>query len=354
MNKSSRVAVVTNKNTGRGTPRAGLGKVIGSILTTPYRHYDTGTLRELDVAVNIIGRDRPDIVAWAGGDGSAHQVVSRLIKEYDALGAPLPQLLYIPTGTMNNLAHSLDLTRMPAIDFSKMIAAKLEAQRHGAAMPFRTMEINPIRVNDTYTFIYGAGLPVNILQEYEKADYHCEDAACAAKVPWKHGVRANGVCPTCNGKLAKDGLGPWRAAKVLLSAFFSRRMRKRLTRPVHARIELPDGYDPPVAPFMTHTGLLVSVVDQLGMGMRGMPQAMGRPGHFMLRTTQLGFWQLVMPTTLGAIWTGLPLPKTFDVVVPKLTIEYEEPTITTLDGDMTPPITRDVLSCGPRLSFITG
>lgn len=354
--KAKKVTVVTNKNAGRGTPRAGLGKVIGSILATPYRHYDTATLRELDHAVEAIGYDRPDIVAWAGGDGSAHQMVTRLIQKYAALNAPLPSLLYIPTGTMNNLAHSIDLTRMPAVDFAKMIAAKLEAQRRGAALPFQTSSLDTVRVNaDRYGFLYGAGLPVNILREYEKVGYRCEDREnCDFACDWSSGLRLTGECPKCGKKLAKDGLGPWRALKVILTGFLSRRMRKSLTRPVHARIGLPEGHDPPVAPFMTHTGILVATVDQLGMGMRGMPEAMSRPGHFMLRSTQLSFWGLTLPTTLGALWSGLPIPKSFDAVVPRLTIEYEEPTVTTLDGELYVPTFRDTLECGPRLTFITG
>ncbi len=354
MNKS-RVAVVTNKNAGRGTKRAGLGTVIGQILATPYRHYDTATLEELAAAVEAIGRDRPDTVAWAGGDGSAHQMITRLITKYDEMRAPLPQLLYVPTGTMNNLAHSLGLTRMPAVDFSRMIAAKIEVQRLGGAVTFQTAQINPIRVGDKYGFMYGVGIPVNLLHEYEKARYFCEDTdTCGYKCSWEVGTRLEGECPNCTKKLVKEGLGPRRAISLILSALFSRKLRKSLTKPVHAKITLPDAHNPPVAPFMTHTGIMVATVDQLGMGMRGMPQAMSTPNQFMLRSTQLGFWQFTLPTTLGALWAGLPIPKTFDAVLPNMTIDYEEPTESTLDGEFLPAAMSHTIQCGPRLTFITG
>jgi hypothetical protein len=48
------------------------------------------------------------------------------------------------------------------------------------------------------------------------------------------------------------------------------------------------------------------------------------------------------------LWAGLPLPATFDAVVPYLTIDYQEPTIATVDGDMKPPRTNDVIGCGPH------
>jgi hypothetical protein len=42
------------------------------------------------------------------------------------------------------------------------------------------------------------------------------------------------------------------------------------------------------------------------------------------------------------------------LIVPHLTIDYQEPTIATVDGDMKPPRASDVIGCGPTLSFITG
>jgi hypothetical protein len=353
--KKITTAVVTSKRTAAGTSRAGLGKVIGSILATPYRHYDTATLAELDHAIKRIAVDRPDIFAFTGGDGAVHVIVTRVIREYEARGIPLPIFAYIPIGTMMNIGRSLDLDRMPAIDLAERFALKIEAQRGGAAAPFRVKHIQPIKVNDEYGFIYGSGLPVNFLQEYEKADYRCEDAArCGFVCKWAIAQRHKGACPKCARKLSREALGPWRAIKVIFGSLISRRKRRRLMKPVHAKVTLPDGQDRPVAPFMTHSALMVATVDQLGMGMRGMPEAMSRPNHFMLRSTQMSYWRLALPTTLGALWTGLPLPQTFDAVLPSLVIDYEEPTVATLDGDMLPASDRHVISCGPMLKFITG
>lgn len=358
--KPAKVAVVTGKKSGVGTSRAGLGTVIGSILATPYRHYDTATLSELDTAMKRIAADRPDIFAFTGGDGAVHQIVTRLIREYRALAIPLPPILYLPTGTMMNIGKSLGLDRMSAVDFSKRMAEKIEAQSRGEDMPFNMERLTPIMVNDQdgngqATFIYGAGLAVNFLHEYEKANYHCEDRErCGYGCKWALAMRFKSICPKCGKKLAREGLGPWRAIKVIFSSLISRRMRAKLMKPVYAKIILPDGNDPPFAPYMEHSALMVATVDQLGMGMRGMPDAMSKANHFMLRSSRLKYWQLALPTTLGALWAGFPLPNTFDAVVPSLTIEYNEPTIVTLDGDMSRPVTRDVLTCGPILKFITG
>jgi diacylglycerol kinase family enzyme len=351
--KQKKVAVITNKNAGRGTPRAGLGRVIGSILATPYRHYDTATLGELDSAVRRIAADRPDIFAFAGGDGSVHQILTRLIREYGTQGIALPKLLYIPTGTMMNIGRSIGLDRMSAVDFSKRMAAKIAAQQRGEDVQFDVAHLNPMLVNDQYGFIYGSGLPVNLLHQYEKAPHFCEDReSCGFRCKWASPDRERGTCPRCGKKLIREGLGPWRAIQVIVGAFLSRRRRRELTKPVHARVTLPDGFDPPVAPYMTHTALMVATVDQLGMGCRGMPDAMGTPGHFMLRTTQHSLWGFA--ANLGLIWAGLPVPGMFDAVARGVTIEYTEPTVATIDGDMMPPSTLHRIECGPRLTFITG
>jgi hypothetical protein len=72
----------------------------------------------------------------------------------------------------------------------------------------------------------------------------------------------------------------------------------------------------------------------------------------MLRSTHLSLWGLV--ASLGPLWAGLPLPATFDAVVPHSRIDYQDPTIATVDGDMKPPRNCDIIACGPVVSFITG
>ena len=321
--EEKKVAVVTNPNAGKNTPRAGLGKVIASILTTPHWTYNPETLVALEETAKELRHDRPDIIVIAGGDGTVHQTLSKLLLEHEhSPDTTIPQILIIPIGTMNNLATAIGLTRHPAVKLAEFVAAKLRENR-----PLDVTHLSPLKINDEYGFLYGTGVPVNFLQKYY------ED---------------------------RKNRGRMRAIKVILATLGNeiaslvtfRKSKQILTRPVHAKITLPDGNDPPVAPFMTHTGILCASIDQVGLGCRAMPEARSKPGCFMLRSTHLSFWGLAM--SVGALWVGLPLPATFDAVVPHLTIDYQEPTIATVDGDMKPPRTRDVITCGPTVSFITG
>ena len=318
-----KVAVVTNPKAGKNTPRAGLGKVISSILATPRWTYNPETLSALEGTAKQLSHDRPDILVIAGGDGTVHETLSKVLIEHEhSPAAPIPQILVIPIGTMNNLATTLGLTKHPAVKLAELIAAKIRDKR-----PLDVTPLNPLKINDEYGFLYGTGLPVNFLQKYYEDPKH---------------------------------RGPRRAIKVvlttigneILSLLTFRKSKQILTRPVHATITLPEGNDPPVAPFTTHTGIICASIDDIGLGCRAMPKARSQPGCFMLRSTHLSFWGLV--GSLGPLWAGLPLPATFDAVVPHLSIDYQEPTIATVDGDMKPPRTSDIIGCGPALSFITG
>lgn len=88
-----KVAVVANPKAGKNTPRAGLGKTIASILTTPRRTYSPDTLAALEATARQLNGDRPDILAIAGGDGTIHQTLTRLLREHEkSPDVPLPQV----------------------------------------------------------------------------------------------------------------------------------------------------------------------------------------------------------------------------------------------------------------------
>ncbi|MEY4744433.1 MAG: hypothetical protein RL272_378 [Candidatus Parcubacteria bacterium] len=324
MRRQRKIAAFTNPNAGKNTPRAGLGRVVASILTTPTWVYDTRTLEELEERCEGLHRSRPDVIVVIGGDGTVHQTLTRIIREYQQSGVQMPQILVIPTGTMNTVATTLGLTRHPAVRLAELVAAKIRENR-----PLDVAHLTPLKVNDEYGFLHGSGFVANLLEKYY------ED---------------------------REQRGPKRAIKVILGALGNeiiskltfRKPTHGLTRPVHAKIILPDGFEKPVAPDMSHLGIMCAAVDQVGLGCRGMPDARSKPGNFMLRSISDRLSLLGFAASIGQLWAGLPLPKTFDAVVPHLTIEYHEPTVTQLDGDLKPPTMRDVIECGPTLTFITG
>ena len=320
--KRQKIALISNPHAGKNTPRAGLGKVIASILAEPRWTYTTETLGELRMAADFIKRDRPDILAFSGGDGTVMRTLTDICQSYErSPGMALPQILVIPTGTMNVVGTSLGLTRMSAETLASTIRAKIDAN-----VPLDTARLSPMKVNDRYGFLYGAGLPINVLEQVYASEHR----------------------------------GPKRIAKIMVRAFWEelwalacfRKSPQILTKPVHAKIIFPNGYEPPVAPYMTHTAILAGSVDQVGLGCRALHDARSKPGCFMIRSTNLGYWGL--SRRIGHLWAGLSFPAIYDATVPYVDIEFEQPTDITIDGEIFKGRLHDRISCGPSLTFITG
>ena len=326
LRRRTKMALVANPNAGKNTPRAGLGAVIGKILSAPpnpHRLYDTRTLGELAQAAKRIQASRPEILAVAGGDGTLHQTLTSVLAEYEKQpGTPLPQILIVPIGTMNTVATAIGANRRDPVELVKRIDEKI---KQGAK--FRTVKANVLKINGEYGFMYGAGFPANFLALYYSFPAETgkgRSVKAIATILWDE----------------------------LLALLPFRHSHELLVKPIHARIRLPDDHDPPVAPFMSHSGLMAATVDEVGFGCRAMPDARSCPGSFMIRSMRLSFWKLIR--YLPRIWGGFGLPSssTFDAVVPAVTVEYEQPTVTFIDGDMRPPTLRDEIVCGPELEFI--
>ncbi len=368
-----RVASLFNPHSGKNTPRYGFGKIVADILSGPRYSYSTSTLEELRLAARQICIKQPEIVNITGGDGTQSLYLTALIKEYESKGQPLPKFMVTPGGTRNVLALNLGITNMSGWDYVHRIQHKVER-----GLPLDTVQLNPLKINGSYGFMYGAGLVAQGVElYYAGAPYQCEDAVRdygfaealnAEKLPCRFSCRADkaerygGWCPKCGKKLRRR-LGDRRALEVAAEVFWDelkskllfRKSRELITKPVYAEISLT-GHEEPFAPFLTHTGIFCSTLEYMGRGFRAMPDARKEPNNFMLRTINLSFWGLAR--NLPFLWSGLPLPtkQCFDAVVPALTIKYKSPTVRQIDGDLNKddPSQVDRLEAGPLLTFVVG
>ena len=321
-----KISMVNNKNAGKNTSRAGYGSVIAAIIANlPYHTvvYDTETLGEMRAAVEEIRINGTGIFMLNGGDGTLQETITAHLQLYE--NTPYdesPPIFYPPTGTMQIVANSIGLTRYPSPQLTQRVCAKIVAGE-----PFDIVNVNVLKINGEYGFLYGAGLPVHYLNHYY------DDG---------------------------DNRGPERAAKVAFSTLWNeligllpfRKAESRLTKPVHGKIILPDSHEPSVGDYMSHTALMVSTINQIGFGCRGMPNAMSQPGNFMLRSTQLSFLGLMV--NLPSLFAGGPLMRTFDAVTNRIEIEWDKPTVIQIDGEIKEPRMKDVIECGPSLKFIVG
>jgi diacylglycerol kinase family enzyme len=334
---------VTNGNAGRGTERQGLGANIARMLRQTafdVRVHATSSLEELDHAARSIAQRRPDILAVDGGDGTLNVVFSRILREYVGLRQDeLPLILYVPTGTMRLVGSSLGLTeqapeelvddvlRLLSSGGRRVFGDKTRVAKLGGDLP--VVRSNILRFtsdqHDTeYGFIWGAGIPVNFLELYYAEERRGHAGA---------------------GRVLFETMTDEIVSAILLSE-----SQKLLTRPVHGRAILPDAGELFPRGRTTHTAIMASAVEEIGFGFKGMPLARSESGKFMVRATERSFFDLVAMAPMLAL--GTPVPGMHDAVTDTVTVQWLEPTATTIDGEMRTPHLRDVISCGPELRFL--
>lgn len=331
---------VINEQSGLGTPREGMSFAVRAILSAPRnpgKIHSTKDLQELVVAAQQIDDAKPDIVAIAGGDGTLHTTLTEIMKKHEVNpDKQMPKILLIPTGTMNTVATALKIARLSRSpkEFARIVRRKLDSNA-----PFDIAHAHPMRITRyesldeeptvEYGFLYGSAMVVNFMKLYYGVDVKKQGAWHAVKVVFR---------------------------LLLIELLASMKIRKKrfdVVEPVGAKVTFTDINDKEsVCKYRNHIAILIASVDQVGFGCRAMPDAMSRPECFMFRSTQLSFWGLI--ASLGQLWAGLPLLKTVDKTVPRLIIEYDEPTQTLIDGEMKPPSVRDEIEIGPLLEFIIG
>lgn len=100
---------------------------------------------------------KPDYICIAGGDGTIHIVISELFNIYKA--APVPPVLILKEGTMDNIAKSIHLeSRGPAI-LKRLIKAV------NADHVITTEKRFTINIQKRYCFLFGTGLITNFLNK---------------------------------------------------------------------------------------------------------------------------------------------------------------------------------------------
>lgn len=333
-----------NGNAGKGTEREGNAAQLANIfMTSPFRNrsrmHVTRTREELYGAVRGIRRRKPDVIVLSSGDGGLNFALTPILKEYAGVpDSQLPFILYLPSGTMRLVGETLGFNSYEPEELAAKVLAMLASGGRrvfgdkerlpaiGGHVPVERLYI--LRIEDEhgnveYAFIWGSGGPVNFLDLYYEGDRL--------------------------GKLGASRVLFETVTDELVSLLTLTESRQLLTKPVHGKVTLPE-HDPPRMDRTVHTAMFASTVEQLGFGFKGMPLARSEPGKFMLRSIELDLFQAVaMAPALGL---GVSVPGVFDAVTDEVRVEWDQPTRTTVDGEMREPRLVHAITCGPELRFL--
>ncbi len=269
----------------------------------------SSTLEEVDDIIRDFKRNGIAFIGTSGGDGTVHQVATRMINIYRP--EPAPPLVILKGGTMDNIARTISLKgKGPAI--LRRLTALLRAG--GRAV---THKRDTMKIGDRYCFLFGCGLTSNFLN----AVYEGEK-------------------------------GTIKNIKIITRAIREGLLDKKdsdLFRRLSGRI-LIDGKE---LHFREILAILAGTVEQIGMGFTPLPRGNEKPGTFHIIIT--GEKPIEGVKQFFRIKKGLPLkgPLNFNDIISSLVMECDGPFQYTMDGDIFDCDGRLVVEMGPPMELVS-
>ncbi|HWE25513.1 MAG TPA: diacylglycerol kinase family protein [Myxococcales bacterium] len=276
--------------------------------------YETRTERELREAAAQVGRDRPRVVAIAGGDGTVTHTVTALA---EAMQDQLPALALLGGGAYDSLAPLGG--RGAAEDRLRKLS---EAVATGA--PLATTERDTLRVSlpskapGRCGFRFGVGLPVRFIEE----------------------IYASGKA------------GFWTSSRVLVrgvaSSFVRGKLARRLFEPIDLRVAV-DGEEWPRIPIY---GVVGSTVAEAGLGLRPFRRATEQPGSFQVLGLTAGPRSFAVEVPRLLFGRPARRDRLLEAVAEEVELQASRPFGFFLDGEIDTAPGRLVVGVGPRVALV--
>ncbi|HZX92926.1 MAG TPA: diacylglycerol kinase family protein [Myxococcales bacterium] len=276
---------------------------------------ETRSPEELLGVARVIQRDRPRVLAIAGGDGTVTHTVTALA---NALGGDLPPLALLGGGAYDSLAPLGGSGA--AEDRLRRLAEALASGSELRVEQRDTLRIiAPDGGGDRCGFRFGVGLPVRFVEA----------------------IYATGVN------------GPWTSTRVLARAFWSSLTRGAFAKSLYAPMDLRVRLDAEEWPAVEIYGLVCATVAEAGLGLRPFRRATEQPGAFQVLGLTAGPRQFALE--LPRLLVGLPArrDRLLEGVGEKLELSGRAPLAWFLDGEIyTSKTGKLVIGLGPRVSLV--
>jgi len=274
----------------------------------------TPDLAAIENVVGELARQRVEMLAVCGGDGSHFRVLSAWRRLHPE--GPWPLYLPLRAGTMNYIARSIGCMRGGP---EHVLSHVVHDYRHGHIHDIVEREL--LVVNDEHAgFTVGGGIVVNFLQLYYSS-------------PRQSGLTAIGL------------LG-----RLIASAMLGTSLVRGAFRRVEADIDCDDER----VPFRTFTVILAGTVTHVALGFKPMYLAARKRQHFHLLAGPIG--PLRLARRIPRLWRGVPLedPEFYDNLARMVTIRFAAPTRLMMDGDLLDPMSQLTMRTGPVIPLVRG
>ncbi|MBN1282742.1 MAG: hypothetical protein JXA24_03090 [Proteobacteria bacterium] len=287
-------------------------KKMGFIVGDRGSCHSTETLDEVRELAREFSEREIDILGISGGDGTNHRTLSLFLEVYG--DKPLPKIALLRGGTMNNLANQMGVKGR-----TEKILANLILKYH-EGLPFRETEIDMVRVNGAYGFLFGMGLISRFIKVYQNVE---------------------------------GGPTPARGAMLLAHAMFSSIINGRFARQLAERFDCRITLDGKQAPFRNYMMIFAGTMSTLGFNFRPLYRSTSVKGKFQAVCISASGRQLLY--TFPRAFFALPSNSEHyvDEMAEKMVIEFPKPMEYTVDGDFAEsPAERIEIATGPRLTLI--
>ena len=265
---------------------------------------------ELTEVAKEIKKDRYEIVGVNGGDGTNHQIITRIIDLYNNDRFPL--IAHLRGGTMNTISNALNGITGSVTGITQKLVEHYKDNR-----PFKTRANKVLNVNGRYGFMFGTGFVSNLMDMYYE-----------------------GGTP-----------GPIKALQIIYKAIASAIIKTnyvdRLFRPVLAEVVI-DGIK---LDYSRYSVIVSSAIRNVGLNFRAIYRAEELPDKIHVFAGQATAFEVIRRLRKLYIGHQPGFQHMADVLARLVEIRSGSPLRYTIDGDMYED-TRVVLSPGPMMSYI--
>ncbi len=285
-----------------------LRDVVGSYGTV----FTPSSLDELGDVAREIKTDGYEILAFNGGDGTNHQIITRLIDVYK--DERLPVIAHLRGGTMNTIANGLNGIKGSVSGITRKLVEHYRKNR-----PFKTKASKVLKINEKYGFIFGAGFVANLL------DVYYED-----------------------GKT-----GPIKAMQIIYKAIASAILEtgyvERLFQPIMAEVLIDDRK----LYYNEYSVIISSTIKNMGLNFRAVYRAEDVHDRIHVFAGKATAFEVIKRLRKLYVGHAPNFKHLTDALARSIKINADAPIKYTIDGDMYEE-QNIVLSPGPILSYIQG
>jgi diacylglycerol kinase family enzyme len=309
----SSIGVVVNPQAGRNRHAGDRAARLGDLVGAQGWVRETASLDQLADAAAECRARAVDVVGVCGGDGTLARTITALLREYGS-GSALPSILPLRAGTMNTVARAMGCSAWRP---ERMLAEVVGERRRGAPMLLAEHQLLCINGRD-YGFMLGAGVPVEFLRAYYDQPHRGARGAVRTLV------------------------------ELSASALIGGRTIRRVFRPLPGQL-LVDGRR---GPFDAYTVIYASTIEDIGLGFRPTYRAREEAGRFQVFAAAIGARAFIC--RLPAIRMGRPTGsrQVHDVLASRLRVEFRDPTLYMVDGDIMEPTRQLDVRLGPVVRVI--